>query len=135
MPLIRRTNYDLPPGTFPTQGRHQDFRDERDAETASPGVSFTPEEGTFTLGVMDEAMTPTLMPGDVVVISPRESPRPGDMIVVEPASGDGSAVIRCYWRFGSLIVLTALNRQYRPLPALTSDINYAGKITAIFRPV
>jgi transcriptional regulator with XRE-family HTH domain/SOS-response transcriptional repressor LexA len=102
-------------------------------EAAPPVLAALPprggDTGSFRLRVEDDDMLPRIEPGDVLVVDPDASARPGDMVVVR--AGDGFRVRHLVAAAGRRLTLTAPNPRVAPEEAGPGDL--AGVVREVRR--
>ncbi len=107
------------------------------AETGAEGYTVVPDprdENAFALIVEGNSMSPTLMPGDVIVVSPRRRDDVRFPVSVVRIKAEDVAVR--YLDIGNdYALLSSANPEYRPIRVKLSDIEVVGRVVGWWHTV
>jgi len=87
-------------------------------------------EATFLLKVSGDSMSGAgILPGDMVIIDKRETPKSGDIVIAEV---DGAWTMKYLRKRGESVTLLAANPDYKPIKP-KNELKIAGVVTAVVR--
>jgi SOS-response transcriptional repressor LexA len=119
----------VPVISWVTAGRWHEVSDPYEAGIAEDWVeSDVKGSNVFALRVKGDSMEPEFVEGDIIVVNPHVSPKPGDFVIVKNEDND-EAIFKQLKKYGDTYILHPLNPKY-PDIELTARHKYriVGKV-------
>ena len=103
-------------------------------------VSQGTPDGCFALTVEGDSMSPTFLPGDIIVVDPDKAPKPGSYVVAKVDSQDAATfkkyALRGYDKYGrDVFDLVPINPDYPTIHSTDLPIRIVGTVIEFRRTI